>query len=70
MAQKSLKHPLVFEFVEHVLGVGALAVELLDLPAVHCVGQVGDVDRELMFVLVPNPARSAADTTLAACGRR
>ncbi len=36
-----------------MLGVGTLAVEFLDLPAVHFVGQVGGVDGELMFVLIP-----------------
>jgi len=30
-----------------------LPVQFLDLPAVHLVGQIGDVDGELMFVLVP-----------------
>jgi len=31
---------LIFEFVKHVLRVGALAVELLDLPVVQFAGQV------------------------------
>ena len=61
LGAKAAEAPLVFEFVEDVLGVGALPVQFLDLSAVHLVGQIGDVDGELMFVLVPK---------LRAAGRR
>ncbi len=50
---KAAEAPLILEFVEHVLGVGPLPIELLDLPAIHLLRRIGEVDGELVLVLVP-----------------
>ena len=53
-ATEAAKAPLVFDFVEDVFGVGALAIEVDDLPGVGSVFvETGDVGFELVLGVIP-----------------
>ena len=53
-ATESVESPLVFDFVEDVFGVGALAVEVDDLPRVGLGKiEIGDVGFAFVAVLIP-----------------